>query len=218
MNALKLFFGRLWFRLFVGFGFYGLWSRLYQWVWLRRYKNITLSTYKTYQDLVNVTKTLKWVADGPKQLWDAFSSPQWVEYVVKWSADKRVGDCDEFAIYNANTLNRSVTDKAFTDDPNFSHAGILTVSWIDKDGHISGHNVALLISEHEFDQMYQYMDYDLPSTKQYSVRQVVQDILDRYAPGGELIAYSVMSPDLKHVAICEAFNIPSLPAVGSYGP
>lgn len=196
LRRLKLLVGIVGVYLFLALRLYAIKSWLYRAIFERRYRNIQLSTYQRYEDLVDVIRTLQWTADGPKELWDAISSPEKVEYVARYSEDKRAGDCDEFAIYIVATLNRSLAEGKFVGDPTLQGARFMTVTWMDKDGKYGGHNVALLIRDQG---MYSYMDYGMPSTPRHGVKEVVQDVMDRYAPGGTVLVYGVSTENLWHV-------------------
>jgi hypothetical protein len=201
MRSLKVFFGKVGVWLYYTLRISAFWSHLYRLLFEFPYRNIQISTYASYEALLEVTSKLIWTADGAKQLWDATSSPQWVEYVAKWRADKHVGDCDEFAVYNAAALNKSLREKKFTGDPDLVGAHMMTVMWVDADGVWGGHNVALLVKDHELNMAYSYMDYDMPSEPRLTVREVVQDILDHYVPGASLIGYAIHSENLFGVQV-----------------
>jgi hypothetical protein len=193
--------GRVGFYTYQRLGLYGLWSKAYRWLYNRQYRDTTLSTYTSFQKLEQARRVLIWKADGPKELWDAIASPEYVEYVLRIRPDKHVGDCDEFAIYNVATLNGSVAAGVF-DDKTFQHASLLSIGWLDKEGKFNGHNVALLTFEVAGVSVYSYVDYGMPSERRHTVRQVVQDVLDHYVPGATLIGYAVNS-EVLHPGIVE---------------
>jgi hypothetical protein len=195
-RRIKIFFGRLGTYLYLSLGIYGLWSRLYRAVAEWRYRNLEISTYDSYESLVAAVRKLIWKADSWEQLWDAVSLPQRVEYVLNWQADKRVGDCDEFAIYQVAALNKSLKTGKFIGDFDLEWAAMLTVTWVDKDGKYGGHNVCLLVKDLEYSSGYAYMDYGMPSKTRNTIREVVIDVLNRYAPAGDLLIWGVSDENL----------------------
>ncbi len=200
-TKIKLYVGIAWTWFYMSIGYYGAWSRLYRFFWEFKYRNLELSTYASYEELLAVTRKLIWTADTWQQLFDAISRPEKVEYIAKWGIEKRVGDCDEFAIYNVATLNKSLREGKFIGDFELEGALLMSVMWMDKDGNYGGHNVALLLKDLEYSQGYAYMDYGMPSATKNTVREVVQLVLDRYAPGGTLLTYAVQTEDLKIVRV-----------------
>jgi hypothetical protein len=201
--GIKLFFGRLGLYLYFGLRLYYLWSKVYRFVWERQYqRTLEISVYDSYRALTRVTEKLTWTADGPKQLGDVISSPEWVEYCIR-TGTKNVGDCDEFAIYNVAALNRSLDTKAFTGDDQLVEAFLMSVMWVDADGKYGGHNVALLVRDFEYHDMYSYIDYDNPGKDRMTVREVAQDIVDRYVPGGTLMMLAVADQDLRLAQLSE---------------
>jgi hypothetical protein len=141
-----------------------------------------------------------WRPDSRQELGDAISLPQRVEYVAKWAVSKRAGDCDEFAIYNAATLNKSIREGKFTGDPYLREAFLMSVMWVDAGGKYGGHNVTLLERPFGPETTYHsYMDYGLPSKARLDLREVVIDVLNRYCPGGTLLGYTVYTENLKPI-------------------
>jgi hypothetical protein len=200
-RKIKIFFGRVGTYLYLSSGLYGLWSRIYRTLFEYRYRNLQLTTYERYEDLVAAVRKLIWKADSWQQLWDAISRPQRVEYVLNWQVDKRVGDCDEFAIYEVATLNKSLKEGVFIGDFDLEWAALLTVTWVDKAGKYGGHNVCLLIKDLEYSSGYAYMDYGMPSRTRNTIREVVIDVLNRYAPEGDLLMWGVSSEDLRPMLV-----------------
>jgi hypothetical protein len=193
-TKIKLFFGIIGIYLYLRLSLYGAWSWTYRTLFEWKYRNIKLSTFDRYEGLLAVTRKLIWTADTWRQLGDAISRPERVEYVARWSINKRVGDCDEFAIYNVATLNKSLRERVFVGDLDLEAAYLLTVTWMKKDGGYGGHNVALLVKS---DQGYQYMDYGIPSKTRNSVREIAMDVVNRYASGGTLLLYGIQTENLR---------------------
>ena len=185
---------------------YRYWSRIYRFIWERQYRYVPVTTYKSLQELVLVIQTCKWSADGWKQLWDAFSYPGKVQYIINTQPPEKrfIGDCDEHALYIATALERTVNGENFSISPYaewrnsvIESAQVLTVNWINKDGVYGGHNVCLITF---YDRLgvtaYSYMDYGQPSIAKDTVRKVVQQVMDRYARDGIVLAWAIHDKDL----------------------
>lgn len=84
--------------------YYKYWSKLYRFLFQRKYKNIELKKYFKLEDINNIFFNIKWKKDGFKELWDAIGSPQNFQNTInlinsgkKQSEDAL--DCDDFAQY-----------------------------------------------------------------------------------------------------------------------
>lgn len=194
---------------------YRWWSRLYRLIWEHKYSTVALQSYRNFTDLVAIMRTCVWTADGWKQIWDAFSYPGKVQFIINTDGPKpKIGDCDEFAIYLANVLEQSSTlggheNGRFVLDTYegmmVERARVLTVSWVKQDGKYGGHNVCLidffdLKSKHHpltGPDYYAFMDYDYPNVMQVDLRGVIEQVMNKYAPGGTCIAWAIHDKDLK---------------------
>jgi len=145
-------------------------SWLYRRLFERKYQNIQVPAYQNMDDLVAFICRLIWTADSWAQLFDAFSYPGKIQYVGT-EGDRRIGDCDEFALYCATAIANSNLE--------YKNPRILTVAYMQRDGTLGGHNVCLL----ERDGGYAYMDYGRPH-HYATVRETVQGVLDRYGNEG----------------------------------
>lgn len=207
-TAIKIFFARLGISLYMRFRIYSFWSKLYRLLFEGRYRNIEISTYQTFADLEKFTRKLVWTADTWQQLFDAVSLPQKVEYIGNWQiGDKRVGDCDEFAIYITAAINKSIVDGVLLDmSYDIRQALFFTVMWMDADGVMGGHNVSLLALDDPFIRQYLYMDYGMPR-KQFdgeywipfnSIDEVAEAVRLRYAgTGNTSLGWAIHSGDMK---------------------
>lgn len=191
------------------------WWRLYRLLREQRYSTVTLQSYKSFRDLVEILRTCTWTADGWEQLWDTISYPGKVQHVINTQpAGKRsIGDCGAFAVYIANVLEQSATFGGFENgrfvlEPwnglMLDRARILTVTWIDKDGNYNGHNVCLIdwydlnATRHPLNgaDFYSYMDYDYPKGPDLDIRGVIERVMKDYAPGGKCLCWSIHDKDL----------------------
>ena len=77
-------------------------------------------------------------------MFDIISSPKKVEYILRQhlTGEKKkaeVGDCDEFALYSATSIESMVLrNKTTVTDPEF-----MTVTWLDAKGKFHGHNICV---------------------------------------------------------------------------
>lgn len=157
------------------------WS--YRYAFEKKYLSYPVREYHSLADLVKFVQTLEWVADSWEQLFDAISYPEKVEY-VGYYGDKKVGDCDEFAVYLAAAINKSPALPV-------GRAQLLTVIWVDAKNKPGGHNVCLLRSK---DDHWGYMDYG-PPRYYTSLREVVDAVVARYGKdGAECCGWAVSDP------------------------
>lgn len=173
---------------------YRIKSTLYRHVWETQYRDYPVRTYRSFKELAVFLRTLTWVADSWKQMWDAISYPGKVEYVGT-VGDRKVGDCDEFAIYACTAVNQSVKSGKFD---TLASARLLTITWLEKYTP-GGHNVCLLELPQELpSRRYAYMDYGMPVYFS-TVPAVVRGVLDRYTNAGVCIGWTISDSDTLHV-------------------
>jgi hypothetical protein len=216
MRSARIFLARLslylYFRLYIMCG----WSWIYRRTWERRWRYYPLPLYRTMNAVVADVDQMHWTADGWRQLWDAISWPNAVWGRLR-TGNPKVGDCDEFAIFQANVIRNSVRKGCFEPDrPDMKIMStfLLTVCWVDKNGKMSGHNVCLLYRRasaewHGSDptpgapiDWCGYMDYGQPQWFD-RLESVVTAIRLRYAgPGNQSLGYAVSDPGtLKPLAV-----------------
>jgi len=182
--------------LYVKLGIYRLWSRLYQFIWER--ERVPLKKFGSFSEFVTYIRTLKWRPDTWRQLWDAFSNPYHIQYIANTDPARAVGDCDEFAIYEAEVLAQQglAAEKPWE----VTDTNVLTVTWYQTgeiepgETRMSGHNVCLL---RHVDGQWSYMDYGFPSKRYATVSQVADAIIRHYAYPATLIAWARSDRDLK---------------------
>jgi hypothetical protein len=167
---------------------YRAWSSLYRFIYERKYKDVKLPEYKTLREIVAFTKTLTWTADTFRELFDATSTPEKVQYIGT-EGNKLVGDCDEFAIYNAVSINNAIERGEMKE---CASAKIMAVMWMDPFGKTNGHNVALIeMADHN---AFTYMDYNVPSIYSMNVLDVANAVIHQYSMGSRLLGYAVSDP------------------------
>lgn len=195
----KKFWGSLGFFLFSGLRLYSMKSHLYRAIFERKFRNVEISTYSTWEALVAFVDKLVWTADSWEEGFDAFSYPGKVEIVGNAPGVRRVGDCDEFAIYLAAAITKSITEGVLEPWRALKPHGaeILTVTWMDKNGKYGGHNACLIWwTDSRGNSKCSYMDYSEPSTAMGHPAQVKNQVMARYAPEGTCLGWSIMGHDL----------------------
>lgn len=180
---------------------YRRWSRLYRWLWERKYRDVPLTEYTGFIELARVVRSKNWVADGPRQLWDAISTPQAAQWLIDARDSKQSFDCDEFAIYLCNVIQRALQKGAFA-DPNLVEACFFTVTWIvPSTGEMGGHNVCGLRWNHKGKDVYGYMDYGMPLMAMFSWAEVAERVRIRYAGTHKVVSlgWSRHTPELDFI-------------------
>jgi hypothetical protein len=165
---------------------YRIKSNLYRAIFERQYRDYPLTTYSTFGELAAFLRTLIWTADSWTQLWDAISYAGKVE-AIGYRGDRRVGDCDEFAIYAAEAIRLSVQAGKFHVR---AETKMLTVTWLE--GAVpGGHNVCFLeLPDEPAHRRYAYMDYGMPIYFASPVA-VVRGVLQRYTANGVCIGWTL---------------------------
>lgn len=184
---------------FLKSGIARLWYKLYQFLWERN-KRERLQRFPDIQDLVDYVRTLKWRADTWRELGDAISSAEAVQWRADHDPKRFIGDCDEFGVYQAAVLNNElVADQNWSSDLGIYRGDLLTVMWYKTGGKewegnrngFGGHNVCLLTYD---DGTYSYMDYGWPSVRRETIQEVVEDVRLRYAQVFQPIGWAVSDP------------------------
>jgi hypothetical protein len=179
-------------------GIYQVWSIIYQLMWQR--KTAPLQKFVSMDEFVKYIRTFKWRMDSWKELWDAASSAGHVQYLANTDPLRAVGDCDDFAVYEATVL----AEQKF--EPSIEETFLLNVTWYKYGGFVSpsnglgfsGHNVCLI--KYKNNEGWCYMDYNYPSIMRHTIREIVSDILTRYAPMSWLVRYNVMDRNWNRIS------------------
>jgi hypothetical protein len=157
-----------------------LWMRLQLYQvksWVVRY--FTEHTFKTYPvkryssiaELERAMSRLTWTGDTWRQGWDAISYPGRVQALIDAAHAELGVDCDEFGVYEAYTLRRSLEDGVLKDA--IRNPLLLTLGWLLPNGKPEGHNVCYMEMP---DGRVAFMDYRMPvsaGTKQELVRKII---------------------------------------------
>jgi hypothetical protein len=112
---------------------YYVWSKVYRAAFERKRK--PLAYLKSTEEVQkHLRRRYVYGKDGWKQLWDAVSHPEAVEY--RMANGLPGGDCDDASIYIAAQLDRIKENDIY-------EVGLLSVPWMDKYGKLGGHNVCV---------------------------------------------------------------------------
>lgn len=174
------------------------WSKLYRWLYERDSKGCPVVISRTYEGLAEVvSRQLKWIPDGPKELWDVFKSPQYIQRCAFGHNGGKAGDCGAFAMWLATSLNRGVASGKFI-DKDVLGGHILSMGWIEHNGKMNAHHVCLIskMSFVDAKRTFAYMDYGMPSVSVNSIREVIDLVLQRFTQGAgaTLVAWTITDP------------------------
>lgn len=194
MKSFKIFMAKLVVWTWFHSNLFRYWSKVYQWVWERN-KTMLLYGYRDITELVSYVGKLKWRADTWREVGDAVSSPEHVQWLAEHEPEKFIGDCDEFAVYQAAVVNRELDmwNPSFAE---YKQAYLMSVAWYHTpNGRFGGHNVCLL---QDRKGKYSYMDYGFPSQKVETLEEIAHLVMKRYAGQYEKIGWVVSEvPTLK---------------------
>jgi hypothetical protein len=173
----KKFFLRIGYFFSFGLRLYLVWSHIFRWLWHWRYRWVALDGYLSPELARDKMRLLRWTKDGPRALWDALGSPQWVQYCINEREEGKVQpegylDCDEFAVWAASVLDRNLAPC------------VMNVRWVG-----GGHHVCFFIRG---GKCFHISNWGLSPAFDH-VDEVVSDVLK----GRELVGWSTFSPDLR---------------------
>lgn len=183
-------------KLVILFGFklgiYRIWSKIYRFIWERN-KRLPLKSFLSLEELVAYVGSFKWRADTWRELGDAISSPEHVQWIAENDPKRFIGDCDEFAVYQANVIENSLSKFNHNFVKQFNRAFVMTIMWYQHDTDVgyAGHNVCLLSTAN---RKYCYMDYGFPSVEVETPAEIAEMVMKRYASNYELIAWAIIDP------------------------
>ena len=91
------------------FGWWRTWSRVYRFLFNRKYKNVVVPRNLSYIRADEEMRKLKWSADKLLQLWDVVGGPRWVQHCmnrINEGHPQPIGalDCDEYACWAAHAI------------------------------------------------------------------------------------------------------------------
>lgn len=126
---------------------YYVWSKVYRWLWERKYRGQEIPRYDTCARIEEVTGKMKWRKDTWLMLWDAISLPEATYYRHLHDGGS---DCDDIALFAINRLYEFArgndTFLFYKENAcyltNLRSFGLLSVPWI-RDGKAGGHNVGV---------------------------------------------------------------------------
>ena len=139
----------------LGYGFalrhWVLWSRVYRLVYHTKYRGVVLDKDLPLTNVQGAMEMLEWKPDGLRELFDVCGTPNYVQHIVNISRDNvyrqgpririRSGqpdlplDCDEFAVWAANVIERDFYPRLFI------------FSWMSERGELVSHVMCLCRQE-----------------------------------------------------------------------
>jgi len=159
---------------------YSAWSKIYRFIWQRKYKNVKLKTGLSPEKVSRLMSRIEWKPDGLRELFDAVGSPNYVQYCLNQillgkEQPNTSLDCDDFAIWGLNVINEKY-------DPLF-----FTVSWF-KGWRANGHAVCLYRSI-DNKELYHLGNWGIRGPFA-SIDEVINDML-MLVDADELLGFSI---------------------------
>lgn len=96
MKNIKIFFLRVGFVTLMWLRIYKIWSKVFRFIWQRKYDKYPIAKYSSFEELYNVIKTCTYVPDDYKAMWDAFSSIGYIQNAIDNDPKRKIGDCLPF--------------------------------------------------------------------------------------------------------------------------
>lgn len=193
---MKLWFLRaVFWAWFITRGYYR-WSKLWRWLFERRYRGQSMTSYAHIGQLEETLGRMRWKRDAGGGAIDVISSPEKVEAI--WRATRAdtvdgnewIGDCDEFAQYAANRIVDLNMRGQFHGKAHF-----MSVTWFGDDGKFHGHNIcAVELPEGGWAHLGNWFGGRMQKGFA-SAAAVAQWWADK--DHGVLIAWALATPDLK---------------------
>ncbi len=111
---MKIKIAKVIYKLAIFSRWYKYWSKLYRFLFQRKHDNIILPLYRDINKLDEQLSRLEYEKDGFKELWDSCGTPQNVQFKLdNPHLAKGALDCDDFAVYAANTYAPKETEFVF---------------------------------------------------------------------------------------------------------
>lgn len=176
--------------VFLRLGLYRLKSRLYRFLFERKYRDVPVRPVSTLIEIGRRLGPKWWRADNWRQLWDAVSYPGRVQAYIDEGVPPLSGfDCDEFAIYTAHVLN--VSRLRYVYSPRF-----VTVLWR-KGWLVEGHNVCAYSDGEELG----FYDYGVWRVGHSDYAALARSVCAEFAPGAEPMAFAVHDLELRPLVV-----------------
>jgi hypothetical protein len=158
---------------------------IYRFIWERQYvKSTVIVPATSLKELASRIKPDWWRADSWKQLFDAVSTPEYVQWVWLHGPQDSGFDCDEYAVYITAVINDSLK-KGLLNEVGIKRAWMTTICWVTEAGGVYGHNVSVLEYNFGGKETYFYMDYGMPSGPFNSLRDLAEAVVKLY--GGKYL-------------------------------
>lgn len=172
---------------------YTVWSKIYEFIWDRN-KSMPLKKFASIDELAAYVHALKWRPDTWRELGDAISSPENVQWLAENDPGKFVGDCDDFASFESAVV--SEQGPFYVRGLLVKQARIFNVYWHEPNGDrttgnhrgFGGHNMCLLDLE---DGTFCYMDYGTPSQSYKTLDEMASTVPGRWADSATIVGHAV---------------------------
>jgi hypothetical protein len=170
------------------------WSKLYRFMFEKKYKKNTVEKVPKLETIHNKIKHLKWQPDGFKELYDVCRNPEYGQYLINnhtlgLEPPKGAFDCDDFASY---------CSAAFNPRDKNDIGKILTVTYIDetKKLKVGGHVVFCVY--HGFEKKYSVLSNWGLELKKYNT---IAEVVDYVLVGRQLIGYAFYNNNLDLLSV-----------------
>tara|TARA_R100000315_G_C5231620_1_gene142667 strand:- start:1726 stop:2313 length:588 start_codon:yes stop_codon:yes gene_type:complete len=162
------------------------WSKAYRLLYHFKYRKVELPSDLKLTEVEENLNKLRWSPDTWKELWDVCGSPKRVQHELnamtagkKWPYKQM--DCDDFAIWAANTIDRNFYPRVYT------------FSWLSKDDQVQGHAMCLCRSD---DGKIFHMGNWGTSKPYNNLREACEDIL-KTRKAKEALCWGLFDKNLK---------------------
>lgn len=166
--------------------YYKRWSKLYNFLFMRKYKNIKIEKKSSLKEIESDLFKLSYRKDGWKELWDVCASPQYVQHClneVKAGRKQPSGplDCDEFSRYCRNIV------------PNKYLPHLLSVIYQRLDKSIGGHMVCVVS---DLDDTNKLEMFHISNWGLYGPYSSTKDVIQSILKDNTLIGACIYSKEL----------------------
>jgi len=174
-----------------------LWSRIYRLIYHSKYRGVVLDKDLPLTRVKHTLNMLEWKPDGLRELFDVCGTPNYVQHIVNVSRDEvyrqgprikiRSGqpdlplDCDEFAVWAANVLERNFYPRLFI------------FSWITQSGELVSH--VMCLCRQEDGRLFHIGNWGISAPFQ-DLRAMCLDIMSK-TRASESIGWAILDKDLR---------------------
>lgn len=183
---------KLGYKLIMHSRYYFVWSKLYRFLFQRKYKHVKLKHYSILENIDKLFLKLQWRKDGFKELWDSIGSANWVQYCLDeieggHPQPKGALDCDDFSNYAANVYMPHWGEEVY----------LCSIGYKKSDKKISGHMICVVKRENG---TYSHLSNWGLFNGFEDIQSVIKDILKN---DKQLIGYSLIDPKRLKLLSCK---------------